>query len=44
MFGSDWPEMEPGRSISRVRQLPLSDAAKEAMVGGNAARILGLKG
>jgi predicted TIM-barrel fold metal-dependent hydrolase len=43
VFGSDWPG-NPGirRNVDAVRALPLSAQAKEAIVGGNAARILGL--
>lgn len=43
VFGSDWPG-NPGirRNVDAVRALPLSPEAKEAILGGNAARILGL--
>lgn len=43
VFGSDWPA-NPGirRNLDAVRALPLSAQAVEAIVGGNAARILGL--
>ena len=43
VFGSDWPG-NPGirRNVEAVRALPLSAEAREAIVGGNAARILGL--
>jgi len=45
VFGSDWPG-NPGirANIRGIRALPLSDEAKEAILGGNAARILGLEG
>ncbi|RMG93858.1 MAG: amidohydrolase, partial [Candidatus Dadabacteria bacterium] len=44
VFGSDWPG-NPGirANVEAIRQLPLSEAAKEAILGGNAARILGLE-
>ncbi len=43
IFGSDWPALPslPG-NIAAIRELPLSDTAKEKILGGNAARILGL--
>ncbi len=45
VFGSDWPG-NPGirANVEAVRALPLSDGAKAAILGGNAARILGLQG
>jgi len=43
IFGSDWPG-NPGirRNVAGIEALPLSPEAKEAILGGNAARILGL--
>jgi len=43
VFGSDWPA-NPGirRNAEAIRALALSDTAKAAILGGNAARILGL--
>lgn len=45
VFGSDWPG-NPGirRNVEQVRSLPLSSEAKAAVLGGNAARLLGLAG
>ena len=44
IFGSDWPGMPHiGRNIEIIRGLPLADEAKEMILGGNAARILGLE-
>jgi uncharacterized protein len=43
VFGSDWPG-NPGirRNAEAIDALPLSAEAREAILGGNAARILGL--
>ncbi len=44
VFGSDWPGNPGIRSNTEaLRQLPLSAAAKAAILGGNAARLLGLE-
>jgi predicted TIM-barrel fold metal-dependent hydrolase len=43
LFGSDWPSvMAAKKNIETIRGLPLSENAKEAILGGNAARILKL--
>lgn len=45
VFGSDWPGNPGiGSNIAAIRALPLTDGAKDAILGGNAARILGLEG
>jgi len=43
IFGSDWPG-NPGirGNVEAIRALPLSAEAKNAILGGNAARLLGL--
>lgn len=43
IFGSDWPGMPYiKRNIEIIRDLPLNQETKEKILGGNAARILGL--
>jgi predicted TIM-barrel fold metal-dependent hydrolase len=43
VFGSDWPGMpHVGRNIDIIRSLPLKEETKEKILGGNAARILGI--
>lgn len=43
LFGSDWPGLPSLKgNIAEIRALPIPDDAKSKMLGGNAARILGL--
>ena len=43
IFGSDWPGMPHiRRNIEMIRNLPLREDTKEKILGGNAARILGI--
>ena len=43
LFGSDWPSVPTMKgNVEALRALPLSDTAKERILGGNAARLLGL--
>jgi predicted TIM-barrel fold metal-dependent hydrolase len=43
VFGSDWPGMPHiKRNVELIRGLPLQEETKEKILGGNAARILGL--
>lgn len=43
LFGSDYPLLAPGPLISQVRSLDLAAEATEAILGGNARRLLALK-
>ncbi len=43
MFGTDYPYIGFG-DTSHVTKLPISDAEKAAILGGNAARVFGLSG
>lgn len=43
IFGSDWPGAPPiAENIRAIRQLPLREETKEKLLGGNAARLLGI--
>ncbi len=43
LFGSDWPSVPTMKgNVEALRALPLSDGAKELILGGNATRLLGL--
>ena len=44
LLGSDWPHVigDMEGAIRSVRQLPVDEAAKNAMLSGNARRLLGL--
>jgi predicted TIM-barrel fold metal-dependent hydrolase len=42
LFGSDGPGCNPALEIRKIRMLGLGDAAERAVLGGNAARLLGL--
>ncbi|MDD5309765.1 MAG: amidohydrolase family protein [Deltaproteobacteria bacterium] len=45
VFGSDWPDVtDVGANVKAVGELPLADDTKTRILGGNAARILGLTG
>lgn len=42
LFGSDWPVLAQGKLIARIRALDLGNAERDAVLGGNAARIYGI--
>jgi len=42
LFGTDYPLIEPGRFLARVRRAGLDEGALDGILGGNAARVLGL--
>jgi uncharacterized protein len=42
LFGSDGPWTDAGAEIEWIRRLPLAEGVADAILGGNAARILGL--
>ena len=42
LLGSDCPWEDPTKSIAWVEELPVSDDRKEAILGGNAMKLLGL--
>ncbi len=45
VFGSDWPAVTDIKgNIADLRSLPLSEESKAKMLGGNAARLLRLRG
>lgn len=43
LFGTDWPGIKnPGANIKTIQNLPLSESSIQKILGGNAARLLGL--
>lgn len=44
VFASDWPMADPAAEVAAVRALGLDDDETEAVLGGNATRLLGLEG
>ncbi len=44
LFGSDYPLVKPGRIIRQIRAASLPDYEKDAILGGNAMKLLGIGG
>jgi hypothetical protein len=42
LFGSDYPWVDPAGDVQRIQALPLTEEERLAILGGNAARELGL--
>jgi predicted TIM-barrel fold metal-dependent hydrolase len=43
LFGTDWPSMPSiARSLAALRALPLPEAVRDALLGGNAARVFAI--
>jgi predicted TIM-barrel fold metal-dependent hydrolase len=42
MMGSDYPWYEPAHTVALIDQLAFSDGEKAAILGGTAARFLGI--
>ncbi len=42
LFGSDFPLLKPSRVLAQARAAELTDAQRQAILGGNAQRLLGL--
>jgi hypothetical protein len=44
IYGSDWPGVPAiEENIQAIRELPIGEKAKQLILGGNAARILGIE-
>lgn len=43
LFGTDWPQVDIGANWRAILDLPFSETTKAAILGRNAARLLGMK-
>jgi uncharacterized protein len=43
LYGTDYPMWEPAEELARFLRLDLTDAEREAILAGNAARLLGFR-
>lgn len=43
VYGSDWPMTDPATEIAAIRNLGLSKSEEDGILGGNLARLLGIK-
>ena len=42
IFGTDTPLLDPWTQIAKIRDTAIHDSAKDAICGGNIARLIGL--
>lgn len=42
IFGTDWPTVDVGKNIEKIRNMPISEIAIDRILGENACRVLGL--
>lgn len=43
LFGTNWPMLSAARCLERLDELKLDEEARELFLGGNAARVFGLR-
>ena len=43
VFGSDWPLLKPSYALAHIRRALPDAPSREAVMGGNAMRLLGLR-
>jgi predicted TIM-barrel fold metal-dependent hydrolase len=42
MFGTNWPQLPHAKALTQVADLPLTDAARAAFLGGAAEKVFRL--